>query len=58
MDVCRVRQFNEAERKKVTLAFYMETWHYDFPAFYRMEAQNAGDDHLRMRTANGSVYFR
>src|SRR5690606_1031812 len=35
---------------------YMETWHYDFPDFIEWK-HNAGDDHLRMRTANTAAWI-
>ncbi len=43
-------------KKKGALAFYMENWHYDFPEFIDWK-HNAGDDYLRMRTANTAVFM-
>lgn len=55
MDVA-VRAVQRGGKKKGALAFYMETWHYDFPDFIEWK-HNAGDDHLRMRTANTAAYI-
>lgn len=55
MDVA-VRAVQRGGKKKGALAFYMETWHYDFPDFIDWK-HNAGDDHLRMRTANTAAYI-
>ena len=43
-------------KKKGALCFYMENWHINFPEFL-MWRHNAGDDYLRMRTANTAVYL-
>lgn len=42
--------------KKGALCFYMENWHYDFPDFIEWK-HNAGDDYLRMRTADTAVFL-
>jgi ribonucleoside-diphosphate reductase alpha chain len=43
-------------KKKGALCFYMENWHYDFPEFINWR-HNAGDDYMRMRTANTAAYI-
>jgi ribonucleoside-diphosphate reductase alpha chain len=43
-------------KKKGALCFYMENWHYNFPEFLDWK-HNAGDDHVRMRTANTAVFM-
>ncbi len=43
-------------KKTGALCFYMENWHLDFPE-YLMWRHNAGDDHMRMRTANTAVWL-
>jgi ribonucleoside-diphosphate reductase alpha chain len=43
-------------KKKGALCFYMETWHYDFPEYIHWR-HNAGDDYVRMRTANTAAYI-
>jgi len=43
-------------KKKGALAFYMENWHYDFSEYIDWK-HNAGDDYMRMRTANTAVYM-
>jgi ribonucleoside-diphosphate reductase alpha chain len=43
-------------KKKGALCFYMENWHLDFPDFIDWK-HNAGDDYLRMRTANTAVFI-
>lgn len=55
MDVA-VRAVQRGGKKKGALCFYMEPWHYDFPDFIEWK-HNAGDDHLRMRTANTAAYI-
>lgn len=55
MDVA-IRAIVRGGKKKGALAFYMETWHYDFPAFIETR-HNAGDDHMRMRTANIAAFM-
>lgn len=42
-------------KKKGALCFYMENWHYDFPEFIDWK-HNAGDDYMRMRTANTAAW--
>ena len=55
MDVA-VRAVQRGGKKKGALCFYMENWHYDFPDFIEWK-HNAGDDHVRMRTANTAAYI-
>lgn len=43
-------------KKKGALAFYMENWHYDFGEYIDWK-HNAGDDYMRMRTANTAVFM-
>jgi len=43
-------------KKFGALCFYMENWHYDFPEFISWR-HNAGDDYMRMRTANTAAYI-
>ncbi len=43
-------------KKKGALCFYMENWHYDFPDYIHWR-HNAGDDYVRMRTANTAAYI-
>jgi ribonucleoside-diphosphate reductase alpha chain len=43
-------------KKKGALCFYMENWHYDFPEFIDWK-HNAGDDYMRMRTANTAAWI-
>lgn len=43
-------------KKKGALCFYMENWHFDFPEFINWR-HNAGDDYMRMRTANTAAYI-
>lgn len=43
-------------KKKGACAFYMENWHYDFPEYIDWR-HNAGDDYMRMRTANTAVFL-
>ncbi len=45
-----------AGKRRGALCFYMENWHYDFPEFLEWK-HNAGDDHMRMRTANTAAYI-
>lgn len=55
MDVA-IRAIQRGGKKKGALAFYMENWHLDFPEFIDWK-HNAGDDHMRMRTANSAAYL-
>ncbi len=55
MDVA-VRAVQRGGKKKGALCFYMENWHYDFPDFIEWK-HNAGEDNLRMRTANTASYI-
>ncbi len=51
-----IRAIQRGGKKKGALCFYMETWHYDFPDFIEWK-HNAGDDYLRMRTANTAAWI-
>ena len=51
-----IRAIQRGGKKKGALCFYMENWHMDFPEFIDWK-HNAGDDYMRMRTANTSVYI-
>lgn len=43
-------------KKKGALCFYMENWHINFPDYIDWK-HNAGDDYVRMRTANTAVFI-
>ncbi|HYC82928.1 MAG TPA: ribonucleoside-diphosphate reductase subunit alpha, partial [Candidatus Paceibacterota bacterium] len=51
-----IRAIVRGGKKKGALCFYMENWHYDFPEFIDWK-HNAGDDYMRMRTANTAVFI-
>jgi ribonucleoside-diphosphate reductase alpha chain len=51
-----IRAIQRGGKKKGALCFYMENWHYDFPEFIDWK-HNAGDDYMRMRTANTAVFL-
>jgi ribonucleoside-diphosphate reductase alpha chain len=51
-----IRAIQRGGKKKGALCFYMENWHYDFPEFIDWK-HNAGDDYLRMRTANTAAWI-
>lgn len=51
-----IRAIQRGGKKKGALCFYMENWHYDFPEFLDWK-HNAGDDYMRMRTANTAVWL-
>jgi ribonucleoside-diphosphate reductase alpha chain len=51
-----IRAIQRGGKKKGALTFYMENWHYDFPEFVDWK-HNAGDDYLRMRTADTAVFI-
>ncbi len=51
-----IRAIQRGGKKKGALAFYMENWHLDFPEFLDWK-HNAGDDYMRMRTANTAVFM-
>lgn len=51
-----IRAIQRGGKKKGALAFYMENWHLDFPEFLEWK-HNAGDDYMRMRTANTAVFM-
>lgn len=51
-----VRAIQRAGKKVGALCLYMENWHLDFPDFIDWR-HNAGDDYLRMRTANTAAFI-
>lgn len=51
-----IRAIQRGGKKKGALCFYMENWHIDFPEFLDWK-HNAGDDYLRMRTADTAAYL-
>jgi ribonucleoside-diphosphate reductase alpha chain len=51
-----IRAIMRGGKKKGALCFYMENWHLDFPEFIDWK-HNAGDDYLRMRTADTAVFI-
>jgi ribonucleoside-diphosphate reductase alpha chain len=51
-----IRAIQRGGKKKGALCFYMENWHIDFPEFLDWK-HNAGDDYMRMRTANTAVFI-
>lgn len=51
-----IRAISRGGKKKGALCFYMENWHYDFPEYLEWK-HNAGDDYMRMRTANTAVFL-
>jgi ribonucleoside-diphosphate reductase alpha chain len=51
-----IRAIARGGKKKGALCFYMENWHLDFPEFIDWK-HNAGDDYMRMRTANTAAYL-
>lgn len=51
-----IRAIQRGGKKKGALCFYMENWHLDFPDFIDWK-HNAGDDYLRMRTANTAAFL-
>ena len=51
-----IRAIQRGGKKKGALCFYMENWHMDFPDFIEWK-HNAGDDYLRMRTADTAVFI-
>lgn len=51
-----IRAVQRGGKKKGALCFYMENWHIDFPDFLNWK-HNAGDDYLRMRTANTAAFL-
>ncbi len=51
-----IRAIQRGGKKKGALCFYMENWHYDFPEFIDWR-HNAGDDYLRMRTADTAAWL-
>lgn len=51
-----IRAIMRAGKRRGALCFYMENWHLDFLEFIDWR-HNAGDDHMRMRTANTAVFM-
>ena len=51
-----IRAIQRGGKKKGALCFYMENWHLDFMDFLEWK-HNAGDDYVRMRTANTAAYI-
>ncbi|MEK7095056.1 MAG: ribonucleoside-diphosphate reductase subunit alpha [Patescibacteria group bacterium] len=51
-----IRAIMRGGKKKGALCFYMENWHIDFQEFIDWR-NNAGDDHMRMRTADTAVFL-
>ncbi len=51
-----IRAIQRGGKKKGALCFYMENWHLDFPEFLDWK-HNAGDDYMRMRTANTAAWL-
>lgn len=51
-----IRAIQRGGKKLGALAFYMENWHLDFEDYINWK-HNAGDDYLRMRTANTAVWI-
>jgi ribonucleoside-diphosphate reductase alpha chain len=51
-----IRAVQRGGKKKGALCFYMENWHIDFPEFIDWK-NNAGDDYMRMRTADTAVFI-
>jgi ribonucleoside-diphosphate reductase alpha chain len=50
-----IRAIQRGGKKVGALCFYMENWHLDFMDFLEWK-HNAGEDYLRMRTANTAAY--
>ncbi|HEY0220672.1 MAG TPA: ribonucleoside-diphosphate reductase subunit alpha, partial [Candidatus Paceibacterota bacterium] len=51
-----IRAIMRAGKRRGALCFYMEPWHLDFQEFLDWK-HNAGDDHMRMRTANTAAFI-
>ncbi len=51
-----IRAVMRGGKKKGALCFYMENWHIDFEDYLDWK-HNAGDDYLRMRTANTAAFI-
>jgi ribonucleoside-diphosphate reductase alpha chain len=51
-----IRAIQRGGKKKGALCFYMENWHVDFPEYIDWK-HNAGDDYMRMRTADTAVFL-
>lgn len=51
-----IRAIQRGGKKKGALCFYMENWHMDFLEFIDWK-HNAGDDYMRMRTANTAAFI-
>lgn len=51
-----IRAIQRGGKKKGALTFYLENWHLDFQEFIDWR-HNAGDDYMRMRTADTASYI-
>src|SRR3989344_1484726 len=51
-----IRAIQRGGKKLGALCFYMENWHLDFMDFLEWK-HNAGEDYVRMRTANTAAYI-
>lgn len=51
-----IRAIMRAGKRRGALCFYMEPWHFDYMEFLDWK-HNAGDDHMRMRTANTASFI-
>lgn len=51
-----IRAIQRGGKKLGAMCFYMENWHLDFPEFIDWR-HNAGDDYMRMRTANTACFL-
>ena len=51
-----IRAIQRGGKKLGAMCFYMENWHLSFQEFIDWK-HNAGDDYLRMRTANTAVFL-
>jgi ribonucleoside-diphosphate reductase alpha chain len=51
-----IRAIMRAGKRRGALCFYLENWHVDFMEFLDWK-HNAGDDHMRMRTANTAAFI-
>lgn len=51
-----IRAVMRGGKKKGALTFYMENWHIDFPEYLDWR-HNAGDDYMRMRTADTAAFL-
>ena len=51
-----IRAIQRGGKKKGAVAFYMENWNISFPEYLDWK-HNAGDDYMRMRTANTACFL-